>query len=216
MKILDQNWQRIKASTYTGNTGKKAMSKTLENLTWQFHWKLSLIQISSFLLGLIVERLLIDCGFVLVFFLPKRFPCVHIRADAIKYLFLDYQMLIAKPELYYSNFSSSGRSSFQKSIASSRRELLVKKYEARIQVQVFQIPGKSPATKSKSSHQSLVPKYINHPTFIIYSSQFLISLQYSSLFMKYFQMPYLLQFKDPKSYHLLQTSLLDRILAFFG
>lgn len=150
------------------------------------------------------------------FFSLKDFPVFTSELMQLNTFFLDYQMLIAKPELYYSNFSSSGRSSFQKSIASSRRELLVKKYEARIQVQVFQIPSKSPATKSMSSHQSLVPKYINHPTFIIYSSQFLISLQYSSLFMKYFQMPYLLQFKDPKSYHLLQTSLLDRILAFFG
>lgn len=45
-------------------------------------------------------------------------------------------MLTAKLELYYSNFSSSGRSCFQKSIASSGRELLVKKYEARIPVQM--------------------------------------------------------------------------------
>lgn len=126
--------------------GKQAMSKTPENLSWQLLWKQSLTQISSFLLELIAERLLIDCGFL--FFFPKRFPCVHIRADAIKYFFLNYQMLIAKPELYYSNFSSSRRSCFQKSIASSGRELLVKKYEARIQVQMFQILDKSPATKS--------------------------------------------------------------------
>lgn len=144
------------------------MSKTLENFTWQPLRKLSLIQISSFLLGLIAERLLIDCGFVSFF--PKRFPCVRIRADAIKYFFLNYQTLTAKPELYWSDFSSSGRSCFQKSIASSGRELLLKKYEPRIQAQVFQILGKSPTTKSMSSHQSLVPEYVNHPTFIVSAS----------------------------------------------
>lgn len=148
-------------------------------------------------------------------FFPKIFPCVHIRADAIEYFFLNYQMLIAKPELYYSNFSSSGRSCFQKSFASSGRELLVKKFEAKIQVQVFQILGKCPATESMSSHQSLVPQYVNHPTFIISTSQLLTPLQYSSLLMKRFQMPYLLQFKDPKSYYLLQTLSLDRILTFW-
>lgn len=162
-KIIDQNPLRKKASNYPGNIGKKAISKILESLTWQLLWKLRLIQISSFLLGLIAARLLIDC---VGFFPPKRFPCVHIRADAIKYFFLNYQMLIAKPELYYSNFSSSGRSCFQKSVASSGRELLDKKYETKIQVQMFQFLGKCPATKSSSSHQSQVPQYVNHPIFI--------------------------------------------------
>lgn len=95
MKILDQNPQRIKASNYPGTTEQERnlTGKHSEVSHDNFFGSLRLTQISSFLHGLIAERLLSVCCWVFWFL---RFPCAHIRANAIKYFFLNYKTLIGK------------------------------------------------------------------------------------------------------------------------
>lgn len=96
MKILDQNPQRIKASNYAGTTGQdRNLTGKHPEASHDNFGSLRLIQISSSLHGLIAERLLSVCCWVFwLWFL--RFPCAHIRANAIKHFFLNYKTLIGK------------------------------------------------------------------------------------------------------------------------